>query len=248
MGLVIDEMPELGVTRISRWVFNCYVIHNDGDAIVVDAGLPSAAADVAPVLHRLGGHVRAVVATHGHSDHVAGAAGVAAKYAAPIHLPTVTMAYLDGRRPRTPSAARVARIWPTLIDQPLDGIGALGLLSGARRAGYGTAAGMRWSGPSPARALADAEPLPGAPEWLILATPGHTDDSVAFWNPLSRALISGDAVLSARGRAWHTPETVDTAAAQRTRARLRELPVAHLLPGHGRAVHAATTVWECQRR
>ena len=248
MGLVIDVMPELGVTRISRWVFNCYVIHNNGDAIVVDAGLPSAAADVAPVLDRLGGHVRAIVATHGHSDHVAGAAGIAAKYEAPIHLPTVTMTYLDGQRPRTPSAARVARIWPTLIDQPLDRIGVAGLFSGARSAGYGTAAGMRWPGPSPAGPLADAEPLPGAPDWRILATPGHTDDSIAFWNPLSRALISGDAVLSARGRVWHTPETVDVAAAQRTRQRLQKLPVTHLLPGHGRVVHADTTVWERQRR
>ncbi|WP_233214680.1 MBL fold metallo-hydrolase [Mycobacterium sp. 4858] len=247
MGLVIDAMPELGITRISRWVFNCYVIHNQGSAIVVDAGLPSAAADLAPVLNRLGGDVHAIVATHGHSDHVAGAARLAAKYGAPIHLPAVTMKYLAGERPRTPSAARVARIWPTLIDQPLDRIGVVGLLSGARSAGYGTA-GMRWSGPPPVRALADAEPLPGAPDWLILATAGHTDDSIAFWNPLSRSLIAGDAVLSARGRAWHTPETVDDTAAARTRERLEELPVAHLLPGHGRVVHATTTVWEGQRR
>lgn len=248
MGLVIDAMPELGVTRISRWVFNCYFIHNEGNAIVVDAGMPSAAADLAPILDRLGGHVGAIVATHGHSDHVAGAAALATKYGAPIHLPAVTMRYLGGERPRTPGAARVARIWPTLIDQPLDGVGVAGLISGARTAGYGTAAGMRWFGPAPAGSLADAESLPGAPEWRILATAGHTDDSIAFWNPLSRSLIAGDAVLSARGRAWHTPETVDGAAAARTRERLEKLPVAHLLPGHGRVVHADTTVWEDQRR
>jgi glyoxylase-like metal-dependent hydrolase (beta-lactamase superfamily II) len=248
VGLVVEVMHELGVTRISRWIFNCYVIHNSGAAVVVDAGLPSAAADVAPTLDPLGGHVRAIVATHGHSDHVAGAAGLAATYHAPIHLPSVTMTYLDGERPRTPSAAQVARIWPTLIDQPLDRVGAVGLVTGARAAGYGTAAGMRWTGPSPAGALIDGEPLPGAPEWLILTAPGHTDDSIAFWNPVSRTLLSGDAVLTARGRVWHTPETVDTAAAQGTRERLQKLPVAHLLPGHGRVVHASTTVWERQRR
>ncbi|MEE6176608.1 MBL fold metallo-hydrolase [Mycobacterium sp. 050134] len=241
-------MPELGVTRISRWIFNCYVLHNDGEAIVVDAGLPSATEDLAPVIGRLGGRVRAVVATHGHSDHVAGAAAVAAKYGAAIHLPTVTMTYLAGERPRTPTAARVARILPTLMDQPLDRIGVAGLLSGARSAGYGTSAGMRWSGPAPASSLADEDRLPGAPEWLVLAMPGHTDDSIAFWNPLSRTLIAGDAVLGARGRAWHTPETVDDVAAANTRKRLQTLPVAHLLPGHGRAVHAETTVWEGQRR
>jgi glyoxylase-like metal-dependent hydrolase (beta-lactamase superfamily II) len=248
VGLVVEVMHEIGVTRISRWIFNCYVIHNGGGAIVVDAGLPSAAYDLAPALDPLGGRVQAIVATHGHSDHVGGAAGLAAKYQAPIHLPTVTMGYLEGQRPRTPSAARVARIWPTLVDQPLDGVGARGLLTGARAAGYGTPAGMRWAGPPPAGALTDGAPLPGAPEWQILATPGHTDDSVSFWNPATRTLLSGDAVLTARGRAWHTPETVDTPAAQRTRERLQTLPVAHLLPGHGRAVHADTTVWERQRR
>jgi glyoxylase-like metal-dependent hydrolase (beta-lactamase superfamily II) len=90
------------------------------------------------------------------------------------------MKYSAGERPRTPSAARVARTWPTLIDQPLDRFGAVGLLKGAWAAGYGTAAGMRWPGPPPAGGLIDGEPLPGAGDWMILAAPGHTDDSIAF--------------------------------------------------------------------
>ncbi len=123
MSLVVEVMHELGITRISRWVFNCYVIHNNGQPVIVDAGLPSIAADVAPTLALLGGRVRAIVATHGHSDHVGGVAELAARYQAPIHLPATTMKYLDGEHPRTPTAGRAARIWPTLIDQPLDRIG-----------------------------------------------------------------------------------------------------------------------------
>lgn len=248
MALVVEVMHDLGITRISRWIFNCYVIHNNGAPVVVDAGLPSVADDAAPTLDSLGGQVRAVVATHGHSDHVGGAAQLAARYRAPVHLPAATMKYLDGEQPRTPSAGRVARIWPTLIDQPLDGLGVLGMVQGARSAGYGTAAGMRWAGPPPDDPLADGAPLPGAPGWTVLATPGHTDDSMAFWNPASRTLLSGDAVLTARGRAWHTPETVDDTAAQRTRERVQQLPVAHLLPGHGRTVHDDATVWQRRRR
>ena len=183
MGLVIDEMPELGVTRISRWVFNCYVIHNDGDAIVVDAGLPSAAADVAPVLTGSAGTSARSWPPMGTAITSPAPPALAARYAAPIHLPTVTMTYLDGQRPRTPSAARVARIWPTLIDQPLDG--------SARWGCFRVPAGPGMGPPPvcdgrvhPRRVrLPMREPLPGAPEWLILATPGHTDDSVAFWNP-----------------------------------------------------------------
>ncbi len=248
MSLVIDDMPDLGITRLSRWIFNCYVLRSRDGAVVVDAGLPRVAGDLAVVLDRLGGTLRAVVATHGHSDHVAGAPELAARHRAPIWLPVTTLTYLKGAKPRTPTAARVARIWPTFIGQPLDRVGVAGLLSGARLAGYGTAAGMRWTGPPPGGGLADGQPLPDAPDWTVINASGHTDDSIALWNPATRTLLSGDAVLTARGDVWHTPEIVDAASAAATRQRLEELPVAHLLPGHGKPVHVDETVWRRQRR
>jgi glyoxylase-like metal-dependent hydrolase (beta-lactamase superfamily II) len=248
MGLVIDEVSDLGITRVSRWIFNCYVLYGRDGVVVVDAGLPRVASDLAPVLSRLGGNVHAVVATHGHSDHVAGAAELATRYRAPIWLPAKTLTYLDGPQPRTPTLARAARIWPTLIDQPFDRVGAAGLVSGARMAGYGTPAGMRWTGPPPGGGLADGQALPGAPDWTVIDADGHTDDSIALWNPTTRTLLSGDAVLTVSGKAWHTPEIVDAVSAAATRERLEQLPVGHLLPGHGRPVHASETVWPQQRR
>ena len=247
MSLVIDDMPDLGITRVSRWIFNCYLLHGDDGAVVIDAGLPRVAEDLAAVLDRLGG-LHAVVATHGHSDHVAGAVDLAARHSAPIWLPDTTLSYLDGAKPRTPTLAAAARIWPTYFDQPLDRIGAAGFVSGAWVAGYGTPAGMRWRGSAPEGGLADGQPLPGAPDWTVINANGHTDDSIALWNPVTRTLLSGDAVLTARGQVWHTPEIVDASSAAATRQRLEQLPVAHLLPGHGRPVHADETVWPQQRR
>ncbi len=98
----------------------------------------------------------------------------------------------------------------------------------------------------PARPLEDGQLLPGAPDWEVLYVPGHTDDSLALWHADSAPLLSGDAVLTARGRAWFTPETVDDAAARRSERRLRVLRVEHLLPGHGRPVHGVD-VWEQAR-
>lgn len=247
MSLVIEPMPDLGITRVSRWIFNCYVIHDGDDGpVVVDAGLPRTLDDVEPVLNELPGSLSAIVATHGHSDHVAGAGLLAERHDAPIYLPAATLTYLDGIRPRTPTPAQVARIWPVYLDQPLDRTAATGLISGALRAGFGTPRGMLWSGKRPTGGLDDGQPLPGASGWTVVHAPGHTDDSIALWNQMTRTLISGDAVLSAHGQAWHTPETVDPDTAATTAARLRQLPVEHLLPGHGRPVHAAT-VWANRR-
>lgn len=156
------------------------------------------------------------------------------------------MGYLDGARPRTPSAAKVAAIWPTVLDQPFDLTSTTGLALGSRIAGFGTRRGMQWTGRRPTGVLATGTRVPGASGWVVVATPGHTDDSIALWHETSRTLLSGDAVLSARGHAWITPETVDSAAARSTAEHLQGLPVAHLLPGHGRPVHA-DHVWASVR-
>ena len=74
---VITELPEIGVTVISRWLYNCYVIHDGGGGqpFVVDLGLPSQIPLVADVLSDRGSDLSelgAAVATHGHADHVGG--------------------------------------------------------------------------------------------------------------------------------------------------------------------------------
>jgi len=245
--LVVERLGDIGVIRLSRWIFNCYLIRGDRSYVVVDAGMPGSADDVAGVLAVHRAAVGAVVATHGHSDHVAGAPRLAAEHRVALHLPEVTLGYLDGtRRPRTPALSKVAQIWPTLLSQPLDLTGLRGFADGPRIAGFGTGKGMVGGALGGAQPLADGQPLPGAPGWEVLHVPGHTDDSTAFWHAGSRTLLSGDAVLSAGGRAWFTPETVDGGAAARSEQRLRALPVEHLLPGHGLPVHG-TDVWADMR-
>ena len=86
----------------------------------------------------------------------------------------------------------------------------------------------------PAGWLVDGTPVPGAPDWEVVAAPGHTDDSTALWRRRDGVLCSGDAVLGVGRRAWFSPELADVEAAAATEERLRRLDVAVLLPGHGR--------------
>ena len=88
MSLVVETMAEIGVTRVSRWIFNCYVIHDRGEGrpVIVDAGLPRLADDLPPVLADLTidpAAVAAIVATHGHSDHVGGTSALSSRLGVP---------------------------------------------------------------------------------------------------------------------------------------------------------------------
>ncbi len=87
MALVVERFDDIGVIRLSRWIFNCYLIRGENSYVVVDPGMPGSADDVGGVLAVLHGAVGAVAATHGHSDHVAGAPRLAAEHGVDLHLP-----------------------------------------------------------------------------------------------------------------------------------------------------------------
>ena len=237
MGVKVDRFADSPVTRVSRWCFNCYLIDgDDGNVVVVDAFMPKLVADLAPLL----GDRRpiAVTATHGHPDHLSGAPAIAERYGAGIHLAAATVSYIDGSAiPRTPSVAKLARTWPVLFGQPFDAKAAAGFVAASATIGFGTTRGMLWPGPAPTFALNDGDRLPGASAWTVIAAPGHTDDGIAFWHADSRTLLSGDAVITMYGRPRFAPDTIDAAASARTAARLRSLPVEHVLPGHGLPAH-----------
>lgn len=238
----VRHLPEIGITVISRWVFNCYVIHDRGDdrPVVVDLGLPSYVGTVEQVLRDRGQELSdlgGVVATHGHVDHVGGipSLSTAAAASVPLLLPRTIEAMLGGTAPlRSPGPRAMARILPVLTGQPRD-FGAVRELAPVRsQIGY-DGRGIQF--PRPADTwLADGDVLPGSTDWQVLHTPGHTDDSTCLYHAPTRTLISGDSVVSFEGRAWCNPEYVDVTLSAESESRLRSLDVEHVLPGHGPVV------------
>lgn len=237
---VIRHLPEIGITVISRWLYNCYVIHDGGDGrpFVVDLGMPSQIPLVAAELRRHGaelGDLGAAIATHGHADHVGGLPELRAQAGTAVHLPHPIALMRDGTIPiRPPGIRAVSHILPVMASQPRDLVATREIAGTMKTIGW-DAKGVRLPF-EPETWLRDGHHLPGLPQWQVLTTPGHSADSTCLYHQPTRTLLSGDAVLSVPGRAWFNPEYVDGQASVATEARLRQLDVEHLLPGHGLVV------------
>lgn len=75
----------------------------------------------------------------------------------------------------------------------------------------------------------------GALSLTAVHTPGHTSDHVVFFEPTTRALFSGDAVLG-RGTSFIDPPDGDLARYLRSLRRMQELGPRTIYPGHGPVV------------
>jgi glyoxylase-like metal-dependent hydrolase (beta-lactamase superfamily II) len=240
-GPLVTTFHDVGITVISSWIFNCYVVHDGGAGrpLVVDVGMSRNSDEAIRALRRPGGSETSteggpwvVVATHAHSDHVAGVPHLHDRATIDFHLPATVAAWAEGEKPPTPGLREASRIAPVLRDQPFDLASLRGFVGEAKQAGYGA---RPYHMPlTPAGFLADGEVVPGAPDWVVLHTPGHTTDATSFWCESTRTLLSGDTVLSVGGRPWFNPEFVDEATSAATEERLRDYAVDLLLPGHGR--------------
>lgn len=226
---------DLGARQFSRWVFNCWVIDDGGEQrpLIVDLGLRSTATALQAMLAEQFPTVApVVVATHLHVDHVAGIAPFEERTNCDVFLPPKAADFAAGESFCLPGPREVAKIVPVLRSQPFE----FAPLRELATAKVGCVRGGYVAPTARPHYLVDGESVPGAPDWRVLAAPGHSADSVVLWNESARTLLSGDAVLSVGPRAWFNPETVDPARQAETEDRLRSLRVDVLLPGHGRPV------------
>ena len=212
------KLPE-SIQVIERgWLSaNNVVLHERGEAVVVDSGYGAHAVQTVALVERAlaGKKLARLVNTHCHSDHMGGNAAIQRKFGCRTSIP-------EGEAP--------------LIDRWDDQ--ALILAIADQRA-------ERFRYDDTFRD-GDALEMGGL-EWRVIAAPGHDTHAVMFHSPEARLLISGDALWeNGFGVVFPQLFGRDTALAE-TRATLEaiaRLEVDTVIPGHGRPFGGAGAALE----
>ena len=88
--------------------------------------------------------------------------------------------------------------------------------------------------------LQDVGGLPLHPEWRVIASTGHTPESICLYNPFTCELLSGDTLITIENGTPLLRRGSDRNQLNETLRVLRSLPVRYLYPGHGRQVIGET--------
>jgi glyoxylase-like metal-dependent hydrolase (beta-lactamase superfamily II) len=225
-GVVGNDM-KLGPSlhRLGSSLVNVYLVEEAGLVTIVDAGLPGYWADLPGELAAMGrtlDDVRAVVLTHGDTDHVGFAERIRRERGIPVYVHE-----LDAARARAEVKKPMSGWGPVKI-APL-----MGFLAYTARKG-----GLRIPRLTEVVTFGDGATLdvPGAPR--VVHLPGHTPGSVALHVPARDAVFMGDAmttrsVLTGEVGPRPAPFTLEPAQALASLAKLDSLEATWVLPGHG---------------
>jgi glyoxylase-like metal-dependent hydrolase (beta-lactamase superfamily II) len=208
---------------------NSYLVVEGGEVTVVDAGLPADRTALVAELESVGlslEAVRALLLTHGDSDHIGFAQWLWEQAGVPAHLHTadVDRARLEVKKPnRGWGPVRIGKV--------------AGFLWYSARHG-----GLKIPPVGEVTTYDDAAStgldVPGRPR--IVHVPGHTPGSVAIHVPSVDAVFLGDAmttrnVLTGATGPKPAPFTLDPTQARESLDRIEALDATWVLPGHGPA-------------
>ena len=211
--------------RIGQDLVNCYLVEDAGAITVIDAGVPAYYDELLAELAAMGrtiDDVRALVLTHGHSDHIGFAERLRSEDSVPVSVHQLDANLARGEVPNPSAGAGDKKVGSLLRF----------LLWGARRGA------LRIKTLTEVATFGDGATLdvPGA--LRVIATPGHTPGNVAMHAPHVDALFAGDtlstlAVTTGASGPQIPPFTADPEEALASLSRIESVEAAWVLPGHG---------------
>jgi len=214
-----------GLHRLGNGTINVYLLADGTDVTIIDAGVPGYWGDLPGELAAMGrtlGDVRALVLTHGHSDHIGFAERARRERGMPVSVHELDAALARGEVPNPAKGMGPVRL------RPLLSFIVYGALHGALRTPRLGEVGTYADG-----ATLD---VPGAPR--VTLVPGHTPGSAALHVPMLDALFIGDAIATKAVTTGATgpmiaPFTADASTALRSLDHLEGIEAGLVLPGHG---------------
>lgn len=205
---------------------NTYVL-NDERLVVVDPGsalnVRLLVQYIETILHRRRDEIDLIVVTHLHPDHTAGIESLRRFCAAPVAASAEVRIMIEAE-------AHEGKVLPSITHL-------------ASRVAPGVFQYLDLFPPAYARQarqvdlwLENAVSLPFHPAWQVIASPGHTPESLCLYNAHTRELLCGDTVITVAGGAPLLRSSTNRHQLEATLRMLRDLPVQYLYPGHGRAI------------
>lgn len=94
--------------------------------------------------------------------------------------------------------------------------------------------------------LQDVGGLPLHPEWRVIASAGHTPESICLYNPFTSELLCGDTIITIENGTPLLRRGINRNQLNETLRVLRSLPIHYLYPGHGRQVVGETPLARVQ--
>ncbi|HSJ49695.1 MAG TPA: MBL fold metallo-hydrolase [Actinomycetota bacterium] len=215
-----------GIHRIGgNSIVNSYLVEESGEVTIIDAGLSGLYRDLPRELAAMGrtvGDVRALVLTHGHSDHIGFAERLRRERGVPVSVHELDAALA---RREVPNPAK--GLGPIKL-APLLGFLWFGMWHG----------GIRTTKVQEVATFGDGATLdvPGSPR--VILVPGHTPGHAVLHMPSRGVLFAGDAfatyaVTTGDRGPQVAPFTADAAEAVASLSRLEGIPADVVLPGHG---------------
>jgi glyoxylase-like metal-dependent hydrolase (beta-lactamase superfamily II) len=215
-----------GIHRVgNNSIINAYLVEEANEVTVVDAGVSGLYRDLPRELASMGRtieDVRALVLTHGHSDHIGFAERLRNDRHIPVSIHEGDAALARGEVPNPSKGFGPIRFAPLM-----------GFLWFSSLRG-----GLRTHHLSEVSTFGDGArlDLPGSP--VVVLTPGHTPGSAVLHFRSRNALLIGDAFATyavttgIRGPGI-APFTADAVRALESLARIEDISADLVLPGHG---------------
>lgn len=211
-----------------------YLVKTDQGVVLIDAGMDSKGQDMLAGLAYISepvSSVKALLLTHWHNDHAAGAQYLQQKYQIPVYYHPQETPYLTRQTARQGLRGRVSLGLPEWGPFVL----AKGLLGEA----------------IPDAVEANVFANEGDQifnQFEILHTPGHTPGHLAFYYPAEKALFAGDAlaVIGQKIRFMARPVTPDLPQARASILHALDREILLICPGHRKPLHTDVPA-QCQQ-